>query len=206
MRDELLLLLAAHPGGLSLDAVWPALRSMVRARPDSYSPVNAGRLDKPDRTMQALLRTAGFASLSAFLATLPEVALSGAGPSARAALTPEAAARLLGPDGAPPPQPLADAAGAPALIVLRRPRVRDLSAQLLGLGPDWRAAATQRGEEHLAELAAARAQLAAAGGGGRDSGGARAAAAHAARAPRGAGAGAAHRGASGGERGGRRSG
>ena len=72
----MLLLLALHPEGLLLDAVWPAMRRMVRSRPESYSPVNAGRMDKPDRTMLDILRTAGYETLKAFLLSLPELVLT----------------------------------------------------------------------------------------------------------------------------------
>ena len=75
MRDELLLLLRLHPAGLLLDEVWPAVRAMVRGRAGAYSPVTAGHLDKPDRTMAGILVRAGFASLKAFLAAQPEVEL-----------------------------------------------------------------------------------------------------------------------------------
>ena len=82
----MLLLLAAHPGGLSLDALWPAMRTLVRSRPGSYSPVNAGPMDKPDRVMQRVIRTAGFETLRGFLETLPAVALSVRAPELECAL------------------------------------------------------------------------------------------------------------------------
>ncbi len=76
VRDELLLLLRLHPAGLSLDAVWPALRKMVYSRPNGFTPVTGGRLDKPDRTFARILTTAGYASLKAFLAQQPEVSVT----------------------------------------------------------------------------------------------------------------------------------
>ena len=167
----MLLLLALHPDGLLLDAVWPAMRRMVRSRPDSYSPVNAGRMDKPDRTMVDILRTAGYETLKSFLLSLPEVALTvryaalrlrhaspwsltrkqGEAPRERAALVNPPAA-----DAPPPPQPVAQKG--PQAVVVRRARIRDISAQLLGLG-DWREQAHVRGQERVAEREAALALL-----------------------------------------------
>ena len=72
----MLLLLALHPAGLLLDAVWPAVRRMVRSRPQSYSPVTAGTMDKPDRVMANILRTAGYDTLKCFFESLPEVVLT----------------------------------------------------------------------------------------------------------------------------------
>jgi hypothetical protein len=52
------------------------MRAMVRGRPQSYSPVTAGSMDKPDRVMVNILRTAGYDTLKCFLDSLPEVALT----------------------------------------------------------------------------------------------------------------------------------
>lgn len=52
------------------------MRKMVRSRPDGFTPVTASRLDKPDRTFQKIIDTAGYKSVKAFLAEQPEVTLT----------------------------------------------------------------------------------------------------------------------------------
>ena len=76
VRDELFLLLRRYKQGLQLDDLWPALRRMVRSRPGGFSPVTAGRLDKPDRTFQKIIDTAGYRNVKAFLEEQPEVVLT----------------------------------------------------------------------------------------------------------------------------------
>jgi hypothetical protein len=76
VRDELFLLLRRYKQGLQLDDLWPALRRMVRSRPGAFSPVTAGRLDKPDRTFQKIIETAGYRNVKAFLEEQPEVVLT----------------------------------------------------------------------------------------------------------------------------------
>jgi len=60
-----------------------------------------------------------------------------------------------------PQQPRAGEPDSPSRVVLRTPRVREISAQLLGV-PDWRLAAAERGRERQAAVAAAQKLLAAA--------------------------------------------
>jgi hypothetical protein len=76
VRDELFLLLRLRPRGVLLDDLWPALRRMVLSRPGGFTPVTACRLDKPDRTFQKIIDTAGYKNVKAFLAEQPEVTLT----------------------------------------------------------------------------------------------------------------------------------
>jgi hypothetical protein len=76
VRDELFLLLRLRPRGVLLDDLWPALRRMVLSRPGGFTPVTSCRLDKPDRTFQKIIDTAGYKNVKAFLAEQPEVTLT----------------------------------------------------------------------------------------------------------------------------------
>jgi hypothetical protein len=68
-------------------------------------------------------------------------------------------AALVSPPAAtdpPPPQPVPEAGPEP--VVVKRARIRDISAQLLGLG-DWREQAPERGQERAEARQAALALL-----------------------------------------------
>jgi hypothetical protein len=185
VRDELLLALRLHPEGLSLDDMWPAVRRMVRARPGQFTPVVAGRLDKPDRTFQRILETAGYASVKAFLAEQPEVTLTvrggglpqelcsclerwahashaanvsaaqGEAPRIVAGLT----AEYLAAHPQAPVQPSSQSIqGDVTRVVVKRTRLRDLSAQLLDID-DWRSKAAEWARLRAQEREAAAALL-----------------------------------------------